>query len=55
VLIIVVVVLVALIPLKIESIIDDLESHFFSSTENAIENESDNILKITSLSMLAPY
>jgi hypothetical protein len=32
-----------LIPLKIESIVSDLESHFFSSADSATEKESDNM------------
>jgi len=32
-----------LIPLKIESIVDNLEDHFFASSENATEGETENL------------
>jgi lysophospholipase L1-like esterase len=37
--------LFALIPLKIESLITDITSHFMASTDNAIQNESDTMLR----------
>ena len=33
------------IPLKIEHLVADLEKHFFASSENAVQNETDNLLK----------
>ena len=41
---IILVLIMSMIPLKIESIVSNLQSHFFSSSENAVQKESENML-----------